>query len=103
MPASSYLPPGGWHWYELAGIPTPDPTTFTRTFARVSAWLDSLGEEIGVPMERTVLGGFSQGSVMSYALGLGAERPVQAGIVAQRGLLSREICIAYDIVGWQGL
>src|SRR5947207_14904162 len=46
------LPPGGWHCYELAGIPTPDPTTFTRTFERVSAWLDSLAEEIGVGFGR---------------------------------------------------
>ena len=46
------LPPGGWHWYELAGIPTPDPPTFTRTFARVSGWLDSLGEGIGVEFGR---------------------------------------------------
>ena len=28
--------------------------------------------EHGIPPERTVLGGFSQGSVMAYALGLGA-------------------------------
>ena len=97
------LPPGGWHWYELAGIPTPDPTTFTRTFARVSGWLDSLGEEIGVPMERTVLGGFSQGSVMSYALGLGAERPVPAGIVALSGFLPRVPGFALDLEGRQGL
>src|SRR5436305_10602218 len=97
------LPPGGWHWYQLAGIPTPDPTTFTRTFARVSGWLDSLGEEIGVPMERTVLGGFSQGSVMSYALGLGAERPVPAGIVALSGFLPRVPGFALDPEGRPGV
>ncbi len=34
----------------------------------------------GIPAERTVLGGFSQGAVMTYALGLGAGRPRPAGL-----------------------
>ena len=61
------LPPGGAHWYALGGIPTPDPATFRPTFEAASSWLDALS----VPLERTVLGGFSQGAVMSWALGLG--------------------------------
>jgi phospholipase/carboxylesterase len=80
------LPPGGAHWYALGGIPTPDPSTFWPTFEAASAWLD----ELSVPLERTVLGGFSQGAVMSWALGLGrgaAKRP--AAIVALSGFLPR--------------
>src|SRR6476661_1188575 len=53
------LPPGGAHWYRLAGIPTPDPETFHATFAEVAAFLDGLP----VPIDQVVLGGFSQGSV----------------------------------------
>ena len=34
-----------------------------------------------------MLGGFSQGSMMSYALGLGAGRPRPAGLIALSGLL----------------
>jgi phospholipase/carboxylesterase len=97
------LPPGGWHWYALAGIPTPDPPTFTNTFARVSGWLDALADETGVAMDRTVLGGFSQGSVMSYALGLGAERPVPAGIIALSGFLPRVPGFAFDLESREGL
>jgi phospholipase/carboxylesterase len=81
------LPPGGAHWYALGGIPTPDPGTFGPTRAALAAWLDALPERTGTPWERTVLGGFSQGSVMSYALGLGAGRPSPAGIVALSGFL----------------
>ena len=76
-----YMP--GCHWYRLAGIPTPDPATFTATFAEVSAWL----EELPFPAERIVLGGFSQGSVMSYALGLGEGRPTPAALVGLSGFL----------------
>src|SRR5215204_6567032 len=37
--------------------------------------------------DRTVIGGFSQGAVMSYALGLGEGRPVPAGILAMSGFI----------------
>ncbi len=38
-------------------------------------------------LERTVLGGFSQGAVMSYALGLGEGRPAPAAVVALSGFM----------------
>src|SRR5581483_10570583 len=65
------LPPGGAHWYRLGGIPTPDAATFHANFERAAAFLDALP----LPPERVVLGGFSQGAVMAYALGLAAGRP----------------------------
>jgi phospholipase/carboxylesterase len=65
----------------------PDPGTFASTFARASAWLDGLGAETGIPPERTVLGGFSQGAVMTYALGLGRGRPRPAALVALSGFV----------------
>lgn len=83
------LPPGGWHWYGLAGIPTPDPETFHTTYESLGAWLDGLPAVTGVPWERTVIGGFSQGCVMSYALGLGAGRPAPAGIIGLSGFIPR--------------
>jgi phospholipase/carboxylesterase len=76
-------PPGGAHWYALAGLGTPDAATFSPTFDAASEWLDGLG----VPAGRIVLGGFSQGAVMSYALGLAAGRPRPAAIVALSGFL----------------
>ncbi len=68
------LPPGGAHWYRLGGIPTPDPSTFFPSFEAAGALLDGLP----VPIERVVIGGFSQGAVMSWALGLGSG-PAAAG------------------------
>jgi phospholipase/carboxylesterase len=81
------LPPGGAHWYALAGIPTPDPRTFFPTFERASGWLDALARETGIPTDRTILGGFSQGAVMTYALGLGKGRPRPAALVALSGFV----------------
>jgi phospholipase/carboxylesterase len=81
------LPPGGAHWYVVRRVGYPDPETFHSTYPQVAAWLDELLAEHGVPHERTVLGGFSQGSVMAYALGLGARRPRPAGIMALSGFI----------------
>jgi phospholipase/carboxylesterase len=77
------LPPGGAHWYALHRIGFPDPATFDATYPKLAAWLDG----IGVPLQRTVLGGFSQGAVMAYALGLGAGRPRPAALVALSGFM----------------
>jgi phospholipase/carboxylesterase len=81
------LPPGGAHWYVVREIGYPDPDTFTESYALASAWLDELATETGIPAERTVIGGFSQGAVMSWALGLGRGRPRPAGIIALSGFI----------------
>ena len=81
------LPPGGAHWYAVRAIGYPDPATFHPTYAALSAWLDALLAEHGLDHARTVIGGFSQGTVMSYALGLGAGRPQPAGILALSGFM----------------
>jgi phospholipase/carboxylesterase len=81
------LSPGGFHWYISRAVGYPDVETFHRTYATVAAWLDALPEALGVPWSRTVLGGFSMGAVMSYALGLGAGRPAPAGILALSGFI----------------
>jgi len=81
------LPPGGAHWYAVRRIGFPDPGTFHPTWDLLTSWLDEFLEEQGVPPERTVLGGFSQGTVMSYALGLAAGRPRPAGIMALSGFI----------------
>jgi phospholipase/carboxylesterase len=81
------LPPGGAHWYAVREIGYPDPSTFLPTYEAVSGWLDGLWETTGLAPEQTVLGGFSQGAVMTYALGLGAARPRPAALVAMSGFM----------------
>jgi phospholipase/carboxylesterase len=81
------LPPGGAHWYVVPRVGYPDPETFRSTYATLGAWHDALAERTGIPPEQTVLGGFSQGTVMSYALGLGPDRPRPAGILALSGFI----------------
>jgi phospholipase/carboxylesterase len=78
------LPPGGAHWYALWRLGYPDPATFTATYELASTWLDELVAEHDLPF---ALGGFSQGAVMSYALGLGRGRPKPAALLAFSGFV----------------
>jgi phospholipase/carboxylesterase len=81
----------------------PDPATFLPTYEQARAWLDDALADAGVPPERTVLGGFSQGAVMSYALGLGAGRPRPAAILAMSGFVPRVDGFELDLEGRTGV
>jgi phospholipase/carboxylesterase len=65
----------------------PEPGTFLATYERTAAWLDAFAAEWEIPPGRTVLGGFSQGAVMTYALGLGEGRPRPAALIALSGFV----------------
>jgi phospholipase/carboxylesterase len=84
----------GYHWYVVPRVGYPDPDTFGAAFSKLAAFHDELWERTGVGPERTVLGGFSMGSVMSYSLGLSGERPAPAGILAFSGFVP-------TVTGWQ--
>jgi phospholipase/carboxylesterase len=80
----------GWpgnHWYLVPRVGFPDRETFHAAYDLLSEFHDELWWRTGVPPQRTVLGGFSMGSVMSYALALSAERPAPAGILAFSGFI----------------
>jgi phospholipase/carboxylesterase len=77
----------GYHWYEVPRVGYPDRKTFDAAYRSLVAFHDALWERTGLGPERTVLGGFSMGTVMSYALGLGADRPAPAGILAFSGFV----------------
>ena len=83
------LPPGGWHWYVIRQVGLPDPETFHSTYALVGGWLDDLLAEHGIPIDRTILGGFSQGAVMAHSLGEFAGRPRPAGVIGLSGFIPR--------------
>jgi phospholipase/carboxylesterase len=77
----------GYHWYIVPRVGYPDPDTFHAAYRELAAFHDELFERTGVGPDRAVLGGFSMGTVMSYALGLGAGRPAPAGILAFSGFV----------------
>lgn len=87
----------GWpgnHWYVVPRVGHPDHDTFHAAYAKLAAFHDEQWERTGILPAHTVFGGFSMGSVMSYALGLSGERPKPAGILAFSGFIP-------TVDGWQ--
>jgi len=91
------LPPGGQHWYALGELGHPPQDTFLPSFRAASQFLEELAAETGILPARTVLGGFSQGSMMGYALALGAGRPRPAGVIALSGFFPTVDGLEYDL------
>jgi phospholipase/carboxylesterase len=77
------LPPGGAHWYVVPRVGYPDPETFAEGYGALTEWFDALPFAAG----DVVLGGFSQGAVLSYALGLGQGRPRTRALIALSGFI----------------
>src|SRR3954463_13281720 len=84
----------GYHWYLVPRGGYPDPESFEAARAALAELHDRLWEESGIGPEQTLLGGFSMGAVMSYAMGLSAERPAPAGILAFSGFVA-------TVQGWE--
>lgn len=84
----------GYHWYTVPRVGYPDPETFRAAYTALARFHDETWERTGLAPQDTVFGGFSMGSVMSYALGLAGERPVPAGILAFSGFIP-------TVEGWQ--
>ncbi len=84
----------GYHFYVVPRVGYPDPDTFEAARAALASLHDELWERTGLTPERTILGGFSMGTVMSYALALSAERPAVGGILALSGFVP-------TVEGWQ--
>jgi len=84
----------GYHWYLVPRVGYPDRESFEAARAALAELHDGLWEESGIGPERTVLGGFSMGAVMSYAMALGADRPPVAGILAFSGFVP-------TVEGWE--
>jgi phospholipase/carboxylesterase len=88
------IPPGGKHWYLVPRVGYPDPETFASSYSALTSFLNGFLAERGIGWERTVVGGFSMGAVMSYAVGLGQGRPSPAAILAFSGFIP-------TVPGWQ--
>ncbi|HEX6601604.1 MAG TPA: alpha/beta fold hydrolase [Solirubrobacterales bacterium] len=84
----------GYHWYLVPRVGYPDRETFEAAREALADLHDGLWEETGIGPERTILAGFSMGAVMSYAMGLGADRPAVAGILAFSGFVP-------TVEGWE--
>jgi phospholipase/carboxylesterase len=104
-PRAPFTLPGapGYHWYVVPRVGYPDHDTFHSSFERLTAFHDECWARTGIAPDRTILGGFSMGAVMSYATGLAADRPRPAGILALSGFVPTVEDWQPDLAGRAGL
>lgn len=76
----------GWAWYDVPPDVLPG---ITRSASLLADLLDEITGRDPVRAARTILGGFSQGAVMTLDVGLNY-RPRLAGLVAMSGYLFDE-------------
>ncbi len=81
------LDPGGYHWYVVPRVGHPDQASFIASVDLLADWLDELPERIQVPEDKIILGGFSQGCVMAYAMALARFRSPPPALLAMVGFI----------------
>ena len=87
--------PAAQMWYDIPNIERfdfkvdlSDRSDLQRSRQVLRDWITSLPEQTGVPLNRTILGGFSQGGAMTIEVGL--ELPL-AGLMSMSGYAHRPI------------
>jgi phospholipase/carboxylesterase len=96
----------GWpgnHWYVVPRVGFPEPRTWRASVEALAALHDELWETTGIGPDRTVLGGFSMGTVMSWSLALDRGRPAPAGVLAFSGFVPTVEGWEPDLAGRPGL
>lgn len=92
--------PMGFQWFPIPWLDgTPEAIAAAAAHAAAQAlngWLDAVALSTGIPAARTVLLGFSQGTMMSLQVGLRRAEPL-AGIIGFSGRLLRPETLAGEI------
>jgi phospholipase/carboxylesterase len=92
--------PMGWQWFPIPWLDGSSEAESAlaagQAFGMLDAWLDEVAGR-GIGPERTVLFGFSQGTMMALQVGLRRRAPL-AGIVGFSGRLLRPERLAAEIV-----
>ena len=80
------FPYGGYAWYEVLDVGTPDPQQFAESYQRLSQFVEDVKAKYPVNPGMVFLLGFSMGSIMSLALSLTQPRAFK-GVVAHSGYI----------------
>ncbi|HEY6951636.1 MAG TPA: alpha/beta fold hydrolase [Bacteroidota bacterium] len=93
------FPYGGYTWYDLQEVGTPDAAQFSESYDRLTRFLDDVQTKYPVDPRRTFLLGFSMGTVMSYALALTKPDRIKA-VVAHSGYIPENTHLNFQ---WENL
>lgn len=79
----------GYTWYELVEVGRPEPAMFAESYNKLLQFFDDMIAHYPVNQEKIFFGGFSMGTVMSYALALTRPESVK-GVIANSGYIPEE-------------
>ena len=94
---------GTCYWYLSKEVGHPDAESFLGVREHVEGFLTLVSEDMGIPPDRIMFGGFSQGAVMAYAMALGAGRPQPPALVALSGFIPTVEGFEIDLSDRSGL
>jgi len=86
---------GGFTWYDIDEMGTPEPAMFKSSFDKLSAFVGDALARYPIDKRQLYLLGFSMGTVMSYALAL-TQPGLFRGIVANSGYVVEGTHLAYQ-------
>jgi len=89
-----FSPGGGYTWYDIGKVGSPDPTMFRTSYEKLLTFLRDVINNYPVDTSRVFLLGFSMGTVMSYALALTHPELIR-GVSANSGYLPEGTFLSY--------
>ncbi len=90
---------GGYTWYDLQEVGSPESEQFVESYNKLSQFLDDIQKHYPIDPMRTFFLGFSMGTVMSYALALTKPQRIK-GIVAHSGYVPENTNLQFQ---WDNL
>jgi phospholipase/carboxylesterase len=88
------FPGGGYTWYEVGEVGSPQPEMFRKSYDALVTFLEEIREGYPVDPKRIMCFGFSMGTVMSYALAL-SHPELFRGVSANSGYLAEGTFLRY--------
>lgn len=85
---------GGYTWYDLVEIASPDHGMFEGSFRKLEAFVGEVRDGYGLDPEKMFFCGFSMGTVMLLSLAL-THPELPAGVMANSGYLAEDVGLEY--------
>lgn len=85
---------GGFTWYDVDEVGTPEPTMFKSSYEKLSTFVDDVIAQYPVDKSQLYVLGFSMGTVMSYAMALTQPQMFRA-VVANSGYVAEKTHLTY--------
>ena len=97
--APFFFPYGGFTWYDLQEVGSPNEEQFAESYSRLRHFLDDVQQSYPVDAHQTFILGFSMGTVMAYSLALTVPERIK-GVIAHSGYIPEGTSLEFQ---WKNL